>query len=610
MAALALLAVNDHLLKAAFPGLLTGKLSDVAALIVVPPIVVELARLAAGPLWSPAARRRTAIAAGILVAGLLATVKVDPVANAWYATLLGLVQWPVTTVVAVLEGTSIGGPLAAPTIIDPGDLAALPAAALGTWVAAGGLPDRWAVEWALRPFARAGLLAGAVFILAATSQSPPTSVTAIERDELLLAPGDPPVHRHLVATVSVSARSSSTGSPDPVLTSIEARARWPRVEPPARFVITRLTADGGVEPGTGSGPVLHLAPDECSRGCVIDLDVAIDWPDAAGRPPSSIAWELAVTSRASSGYVQGGISIEGDETGTTAAGSTGVLVAVLGLLPFVGVMVGGQMRRPAAKHGVTSGLDRITAGSTLLLVVGLALVPVVVPSRAFEPAAGGVGTFAWAGSPLLAAALVGGLVRWWSGRGDVLAATVLGGGLIALLFGARLVGEASQSFIVTGLQLAVAGSVLASVSIAGALTRPDMPEATDLDAPSEPFGAGRIAVAGVLVALALGLLGTVFPVGVLLGFALVVWWAGRGVMLGLTTFFLAGGLCAVLVLGGPVLFGPRWTDFELATILLGLLASGVGFVAALGGLAPHPGRATAHQTVVGPGPDDVARSAD
>ncbi|WP_345393526.1 hypothetical protein [Nonomuraea salmonea] len=31
------LLVNDHLLKAAFPGVVTGKLSDVAGLLVAPP---------------------------------------------------------------------------------------------------------------------------------------------------------------------------------------------------------------------------------------------------------------------------------------------------------------------------------------------------------------------------------------------------------------------------------------------------------------------------------------------------------------------------------------------------------------------------------------------
>src|SRR5687767_8419357 len=39
LAALALLALNDHLLKAAAPGIVTGKLSDIAGLVVAPPLL-------------------------------------------------------------------------------------------------------------------------------------------------------------------------------------------------------------------------------------------------------------------------------------------------------------------------------------------------------------------------------------------------------------------------------------------------------------------------------------------------------------------------------------------------------------------------------------------
>jgi len=39
------LVVNDHVLKAAFPGLLTGKLSDVAGLVVAAPLLATLGSL-------------------------------------------------------------------------------------------------------------------------------------------------------------------------------------------------------------------------------------------------------------------------------------------------------------------------------------------------------------------------------------------------------------------------------------------------------------------------------------------------------------------------------------------------------------------------------------
>lgn len=50
--ATALLIVNDHLLKAAYPGWVTGKLSDVAGLVMAPP-VVAVALAWVWPRWRP-----------------------------------------------------------------------------------------------------------------------------------------------------------------------------------------------------------------------------------------------------------------------------------------------------------------------------------------------------------------------------------------------------------------------------------------------------------------------------------------------------------------------------------------------------------------------------
>ncbi|MDO3701188.1 hypothetical protein Q3W71_05775 [Micromonospora sp. C28SCA-DRY-2] len=71
VAALVLLVVNDHLLKPAFPGLLTGKLSDVAGLVLAPPLVAVLLTLLA-----PRLPARTAAVAGLgLVAASFTAVK-------------------------------------------------------------------------------------------------------------------------------------------------------------------------------------------------------------------------------------------------------------------------------------------------------------------------------------------------------------------------------------------------------------------------------------------------------------------------------------------------------------------------------------------------------
>jgi hypothetical protein len=53
-----LLAVNDHLLKARYPGPVTGKLSDLAGLLVLPPL---LALVPLVPHRSPSMAARTAL---------------------------------------------------------------------------------------------------------------------------------------------------------------------------------------------------------------------------------------------------------------------------------------------------------------------------------------------------------------------------------------------------------------------------------------------------------------------------------------------------------------------------------------------------------------------
>lgn len=254
IAALVLLVVNDHVLKAAWPGLLTGKASDVAALILVPPLVVELGRLFTGGRLRSVARMRLAWAAAIGIAATFVAVKLDPGANAAYAVGLGLLQWPAVFVESLLAGQPVAGPRVAPTVLDAGDLVALPAAVLGGWIAAGRpvRPVRPALDLVARgrpspsvvptPI-RLGALLATAFALAATSVPSPTVVTGVAQDEVLLAPGDPPVVRRLTVQfpgVYVPVASPAPGAPDrpPELAGFEARGRWPLVQPPPRFVLT------------------------------------------------------------------------------------------------------------------------------------------------------------------------------------------------------------------------------------------------------------------------------------------------------------------------------------------------------------------------------------
>jgi hypothetical protein len=88
IAAIAVLAANDHWGKAAFPGLVTGKLSDVAGLAFFPLLLVALAERVAAP-------SRRLVTLCVLATGVTFTlVKCWSPAHAAYAWGLGLLQAP------------------------------------------------------------------------------------------------------------------------------------------------------------------------------------------------------------------------------------------------------------------------------------------------------------------------------------------------------------------------------------------------------------------------------------------------------------------------------------------------------------------------------------
>jgi len=110
LAAAAILAVNDHLLKAAFPGPITGKLSDLAGCFVLP--LFLSAALACLVPWS----RRTRLASGTAITIVaFAAVKLSPSAAGAVASALDLATRPVL-------GASNR------IVADPTDLVALPLA--------------------------------------------------------------------------------------------------------------------------------------------------------------------------------------------------------------------------------------------------------------------------------------------------------------------------------------------------------------------------------------------------------------------------------------------------------------------------------------------------
>jgi hypothetical protein len=112
LAAVVLLVVNDHVLKARFPGLVTGKLSDVAGCFVLPLFVSALLCFLAP--WPPPARLVTGGAATVVLFGAIKT-------------------WPLAAHAMAAALTATTRPLGlAPSriVCDPTDLVALPLAAV------------------------------------------------------------------------------------------------------------------------------------------------------------------------------------------------------------------------------------------------------------------------------------------------------------------------------------------------------------------------------------------------------------------------------------------------------------------------------------------------
>ncbi|MGC4865010.1 hypothetical protein ACLQ3B_06220 [Micromonospora sp. DT53] len=109
--ALVLLPVNDHVLKAAFPGLVTGKLSDVAGLVLAPPLVAVLLTLLV-----PRLPARAAALAGLVAVGAGFVV----VKSSGYAAELASSAW-----------TALAGPSLVRA--DWTDLLTLPALGLAWW---------------------------------------------------------------------------------------------------------------------------------------------------------------------------------------------------------------------------------------------------------------------------------------------------------------------------------------------------------------------------------------------------------------------------------------------------------------------------------------------
>jgi len=130
LCALLTLALNDQILKARYPGWLTGKLSDFAGVVLLPIFVHALIELACARLWRSAldarAGDRWLLGCVVLSSLAFALPEVWRPAELVYRYGLGGARWPFRAVAALLSGRELPGVGPVRATADVTDLLALP----------------------------------------------------------------------------------------------------------------------------------------------------------------------------------------------------------------------------------------------------------------------------------------------------------------------------------------------------------------------------------------------------------------------------------------------------------------------------------------------------
>lgn len=171
LVSLVVLVLNDHWFKAAAPGLITGKLSDVAGLTVFPVMALAIWEFVGSRVGrpAPAGVRAISIATGVTAIGF-AAVKIAPPATELFGIVLGLCQWLAGMPGMLLGQGAAGSPIPTQAWTDPTDLLALPAIGVAWWIArrrALGTPAQMATGRHLALLAGRLRTAGAVVVLMA-----------------------------------------------------------------------------------------------------------------------------------------------------------------------------------------------------------------------------------------------------------------------------------------------------------------------------------------------------------------------------------------------------------------------------------------------------------
>jgi len=131
--ALVVWAVNDHVLKGWGPALLTGKLSDVTALVVCPTVLLGILEWSR-PQWVDRHLRALLAASCAALGLLLAGLELSPTVELAYQHALASAQYATRYVAAVLMNARAPSYVLVHTTPDVTDLLTLPALAVPWWL--------------------------------------------------------------------------------------------------------------------------------------------------------------------------------------------------------------------------------------------------------------------------------------------------------------------------------------------------------------------------------------------------------------------------------------------------------------------------------------------
>jgi hypothetical protein len=313
--AILVLLANDHVLKALVSGVLTGKLSDVAGLLFFPLLLADgvLAGSALAGVGDRASRSRVVRVTALVTAGAFALVKT----TAFGAGLLGLglavTGWPVSALVS--------GPhslVAAPVVVDPTDLVAIPVVLVAVWIARDRGPSSPVQARPRRDrLVSAGVALLALVSCVATSQSAPPKgpSTAIDSQPMTLGAATPASAWHVTWTTT-----GVTGATLAIYASLSGGDAHAADDWPAGVAVSLVPDDASLAGTAGWGDTMRFGsialpacPKTCASGAIATVRLTGPAPDTgvtihlvariegAGSVPDGMRVAISVAPRASPG---------------------------------------------------------------------------------------------------------------------------------------------------------------------------------------------------------------------------------------------------------------------------------------------------------------------